>query len=114
MKDNTPNDTTAWDEEQQANARYLLETSKDMNNEWFQYVGSNMQETRPFCLEMTEKRWIHRSEIPEIAAQDWEGKIPGTNAENFRIYRGGYGCRHHIYPVSANRVPPEIREKFSK
>ena len=39
--------------------------------------------------------------------------IPGTTAENFIVFRGGYNCRHRLIPIPEATVPKELREKFA-
>lgn len=98
----------------------------DLGVEWFQYVGSNKETTREFCEHLTKKRYIHRSEIPEIVSGIIDGhqckiydktKLPlgmieGTNADNFEINNGGWGCGHKLTPVNKDSVPKNIRNKF--
>lgn len=105
-------DQVVTDALNQFNGEYVNTLSSTAPFVWYQYVGSNIDHTRSFCERMTKKRWIHVSELPEITAQNWAGKIPGTNAQTFFANRGGYRCRHGVYPVSDRRVPPEIRQQF--
>jgi len=79
-----------------------------------------------FCEHMTEKTYVHISEIPtilmgfvdehqcEINATTGlpKGMIAGTTADNFIIYRGGWNCGHQLMPISEVAVPEEVREKF--
>jgi len=98
----------------------------DLNSQWFMYVGSNLTTTREFCEHMTEKTYVHISEIPTIllgvvdehqceinaTTNLPKGMIAGTNAENFIIYRGGWNCGHQLMPVSEVAVPEEVRKKL--
>jgi hypothetical protein len=34
--------------------------------------------------------------------------IPGTDAANFFVNRGGYNCGHQIRPVNERQVPTEV------
>ena len=100
----------------------------DLGCEWFEYTGSEIETTREFCEHLCKKRWIHKSEIPEILKGHIEGhnckiyaktKLPyglieGTNAENFQVNVGGWNCRHQLVPVAKEMVPQEIRAKFEK
>lgn len=64
------------------------------------YVGSIIEDSRPFCRHLVGlKRTIDIDEIPALLKQYPQGLIPGTNADNFPIYRGGYSCRHQWMPV---------------
>jgi len=105
----------------QYSAQYMQSIANDLEFEWFQYVGSNITTTRAFCNHLTDKRYIHISELPEILNGIIDGhKIPlnkqgipvgmieGTNESNFKIYRGGYNCRHQLYPISEVLVPNNI------
>jgi hypothetical protein len=40
----------------------------DLGAEWFQYVGSVIETSRQFCELLTEKEYIHKSEIKGIIA----------------------------------------------
>jgi len=57
---------------------------------------------------VAEGRWFHISEIEETASESWAGKIPGTNASNILINRGGFNCNHQYIPVSADAVPKRV------
>jgi hypothetical protein len=94
----------------QYSANYTQIVSDDLGLEWFKYVGSNKETTRPFCKALTNAKqtcmpFIHRSQLPD-------GMIPGTNAVNFPINRGGYNCNHQLVPVSAALVPKALRDEF--
>lgn len=116
----------------QYSAQYTQAVSNDLGFEWFAYQGSDIKTTRPFCDAMTDFRYFHITEIPDLlAAKDLyymkdgvktkvpiyektklpHGMIPGTNPANFQINRGGYNCGHQIRPVSAALVPADIKEK---
>lgn len=41
-------------------------TSSDLGWNWFKYVGSNVKTSRTFCIALTEKKYYHRSELPQI------------------------------------------------
>lgn len=116
----------------QYNAQYAQAVSSDLGFEWFAYQGSDIKTTRPFCDAMTDLRYFHITEIPRLLRADNlyytkdgaktkvpiydktelpHGMIPGTNAANFQINRGGYNCGHQIRPVSEGRVPIERRNE---
>lgn len=105
----------------------------DLDTEWFMYVGSNKETTRPFCEACTRKKYIHRSEIHTLltghihiaGGDDVDvpiyaktglpyGMIEGTNEENFQINVGGWNCRHQLVPVADAVVPKNIREEIEK
>lgn len=117
---------------QQYNATYTHIVSGDIGFEWYAYQGTDIATTRPFCDAMTDRRYFHISEVPDLLeAKDLyytkdgkrtkvpiyaktglpQGMIEGTNPENFFIRRGGYNCGHQIRPVSEQRVPLDIRDR---
>jgi hypothetical protein len=86
-------------------------------------VGSNLDTTRCFCEKLTNKRYIHVSELPNIINTSlgceknpktklWYGAIDGTNEYNFKVNRGGYSCGHQLYGVSEALVPNDLVEQF--
>lgn len=116
----------------QYSAQYTQAVSNDLGLEWFAYQGSDITTTRPFCDAMTDFRYFHITEIPRLLKAEGlyymkdgvktkvpiydktklpHGMIPGTNAANFQINRGGYNCGHQIRPVSERLVPDDIKQK---
>ena len=106
--------------------------TKDLGLEWFMYTGSNIETTREFCEVLTQKKWIHKSEIPtilqgKITMQDGEvveveiydktglpkGMIAGTTPENFQCNCGGWNCRHQLIPVADAVVPKSVRDRMA-
>ena len=113
----------------QYSRNYTQTVSEGLNFPWYQYVGSTITTTRCFCHAMTEKRYFHRSEIPDLIAGRFpefeereckindntklpEGFIKGTNSSNFMTYAGGWNCQHSIFPVPDSAVPQAIRDRF--
>lgn len=110
----------------QYSAQYSQVITADLGLDWYMYVGSNLETTREFCEYLTKKKYIHKSELPEIikghidghkcaldAKTDLpKGMINGTNESNFQVYRGGYNCGHQLIPVSKLAVPLNLRAKF--
>lgn len=100
----------------------------DLGCEWFMYTGSNKETSREFCIQLTAKRFIHRSEIPTILTgriDDYQcaiyektglpyGMIEGTTADNFQCNCGGWNCRHQLVPIADALVPASLRAKFAK
>lgn len=98
----------------------------DLDTEWFMYTGSNIETTREFCQHLTEKKYIHRSEIPTILTGKIDdhqceiyektglpyGMIDGTTPENFQVNCGGWNCRHQLVPVADAVVPADVRRRF--
>lgn len=106
-------------------AEHMKLITDDLNYEWFEYVGSNKKTTREFCEHLTLKRYIHISEIPGIVTGMIDGHqcklgknglplgmFEDTNAQNFRVNRGGYNCGHQLYPILKNMVPLHVRLKY--
>lgn len=120
----------------QYNAQYTHIVASDLGFEWYAYQGSDLTTTRPFCNAMTDFRYFHVTEIPRLLrAQNLTyvdksgsrvmvplyqktglpgGMIPGTNAENFFINRGGYNCGHQIRPVPERNVPQDILQRVKE
>lgn len=115
----------------QYSANYTQVLSDDLGLVWFKYVGSNKETTRPFCKALTAAKngclpFIHKSQLPDIVSGEIcgeqvpiydktglpHGMVPGTNAANFQILRGGYNCNHQLQPVPAALVPRSLREQF--
>lgn len=93
--------------------------SQSYKSQWYRYVGSEIDTTRPLCAALVDKEWIHESELKGIVNGRVDGKQvsvagqnPSTTASNFIVYRGGYNCRHRLVPVPESVVPKKIREKF--
>jgi len=110
----------ATDSLNQYSANLTKAISDDLGMNWYQYVGSNKDTTRPFCKAMTEKRYFHKSEISKIIKGNiggekvsLAGQDANTNEDNFIILRGGYNCRHQVYPVADALVPLELRNMFA-
>lgn len=111
----------------QYNAQYQDTIAQDLQFKWGQYVGSLLTTSREFCVLLTEKRWVHISELPVIIAGNIDGKkcqvskktklplgmIEGTNAGNFKIRRGGYNCGHQFFWVPDSSVPKALLDKFA-
>ena len=116
----------ATDSINQFSASYTNIVTEDLGLEWFQYVGALVADSRDLCQRLEQKNFIHKSELPQIVKGIIDGKqvpiypktglpygmIPGTNAQNFMIRRGGYRCNHQLKPVSEFAVPKDLREKF--
>lgn len=110
-------------------ATYSQSITSDLGLEWYEYVGSNITTTRPWCEHMTAKRWIHISEFNTVLHDNIDGvKIGGeeipiynktklpqgmkadTTKDNLLTNRGGWECGHQFVAVSENLVPRARRE----
>lgn len=78
---------------------YTNEVTKALDAQYFYYMGTRIKTTREFCNARFGKVF-KKSEVQAWAKQEWQGKIPGTNAQNITIYVGGYNCRHRLLPIS--------------
>jgi hypothetical protein len=107
-------------------ATYTKVVTDDLGLDWFMYTGALIKTSRIFCRALVAKKYVHKSEIPNIIKGDFEefrelkgkiddntglpqGMIDGTNESNFQIRRGGYNCGHQFAPVPAAVVPKNLR-----
>lgn len=118
--------TITTDAINQYSAQYHETIAADLNFNWGRYIGSNLTTTREFCELLTAKEWVHRSELSEIVKGHIDGHtcklskstglplgmIPGTDASNFKVRRGGYNCGHQFFWVPDSSVPAEIKAKI--
>jgi hypothetical protein len=97
----------AHDSIYQFNANYTNTISKDLGLTYYFYKGTKISDTRPFCNQLAGK-YITEEQLKEFVTQQsqlnkgkgWQGMVKGENWSNFKIYRGGYQCRHYLIPVS--------------
>ena len=78
---------------------YNAVVSEDLNLQFFAYVGTRIDTSRPFC-DARAGRYFKKSEIESWASQNWDGKIPQTTKTTIFSYLGGYNCRHEAYAIS--------------
>lgn len=117
----------------QYTATYMKTVSSGLDYEWFRYAGKDIETTRPFCDAMTDRKFFHISEVPDLLkAKDLyytdkegnvvkvplmkktglpAGMIPGTDEESFFSNRGGYNCGHQIFPVNERLVPKDVKDR---
>lgn len=93
-----------------SDASYTSVIAEELDVEWFFYSGDTIATTRPFC-DKRHNQFFYYKEIEDWASLDWSGKIPETNSSTIYSYRGGFGCRHAILPVSIFAVPKEVIER---
>lgn len=109
-------------------ASYNQQVTQDFNAEWYRYIGTNKDTTRPFCDALTGKDngYFHISEIPgfldgRVGTDTVElydktglpqGMKEGTNIASFFINRGGWNCNHQIFPVSRLSVPRSLYNRI--
>lgn len=118
--------TITTDSINQYSAQYHETIAQDLNFNWGRYVGSNLTTTREFCIHLEEKEWVHKSELPKIIEGLIDGHqcklskstglplgmIPGTNADNFKVRRGGYNCGHQFFWTPDSAVPAHIKARM--
>jgi hypothetical protein len=98
---------TASDSITQFNSHYITTISNDLGLKYYYYKGTKIRDTRPFCSRLAGK-YITEEQLKDFVQQQmtlnggkgWNGMWKGENWGNFSIYRGGYGCRHYLIPVS--------------
>jgi hypothetical protein len=96
----------------QFNANYNETVSSDLGLEFKYYAGSIKDTSRQYCIDrINEGRFFHKKEVENTANEQWSGKIPGTNASNIVIYRGGFNCGHQWLAVSALATPKNVRDR---
>lgn len=100
-------------------ADYNQAASDSLGFEWYSYNGALVKDSRPICVAVVHKRWVHKSELGGIARGVVDGKqvsiagtIAGTNASNILSRRGGFNCGHLYFGVPKEAVPLKIRSKF--
>lgn len=114
--------------------QYTQIVSSDLGYEWFKYDNTDILTTRHFCDAMTDRTYFHISEVPALLRGEGltylnkktgkrepvmiyektglpSGMIPGTDASNFFIRRGGYRCGHSIRPVNERQVPQADKDR---
>lgn len=98
---------------------YMKMVTDDLGLNWFRYVGSLIKTSRPFCIAMVKKSYVHKSEFTEILKGNIDGvkvSLSGvkkeTTPENFQELRGGWQCGHQLIPISEESVPEEIKNKL--
>lgn len=83
-------------------ARAHMASALESGRTRFLYFGNIIRDSRPFCVKHAGKV-LTEQDIKEIQGQSWAGKKPG----DFMINRGGYRCRHFLFPVDDNEIPGE-------
>ena len=85
----------AHDSVMQFHGQFTVKKAKDSGLTHFQYVGTLVRDSRPFCRNMLN-RTLTETEIRDIwSGQSWAGKSTGDPF----IVRGGYRCRHTFLPT---------------
>jgi len=104
----------------------------ELGLQWYQYVGALVKGkknktnnkrhggSRPWCIALVDKQWIHESELSKICKGNIDGNkvslqglMPDTNKSNIVSRCGGYNCTHQLTPVPEEFVPKNIRKEFA-
>ncbi|MCP1384800.1 hypothetical protein [Runella salmonicolor] len=78
---------------------YTEEVTKELDVQYYYYMGTRIDTSRDFCNARMGKPFT-KKEVQSWASLDWKGKIPGTSKFSITMYVGGYNCRHRIVPIS--------------
>lgn len=82
------------------NAEYIQTIAEDLDVEYYLYAGTLIADSRQFC-QARAGRYFTTDEVKAWAnLKGWNGRMSGTNSSTIFIYRGGYNCRHQLWPVS--------------
>jgi hypothetical protein len=82
------------------NAEYIQTIAEDLDVEYYLYAGTLIADSRPFC-NARAGRYFTTDQVKSWAnLKGWQGRMAGTNSSTIFIYRGGYNCRHQLWPVS--------------
>lgn len=117
----------------QYSATYNETVSSDLGFKWRMYTGSLLETSRPWCVHMVKKKYVHESELQTVISDHIDGvkicsseipcnkktglpsgMIKGTDASNVANRRGGWQCGHQFGGVPDAVVPKNIRMKFEK
>ena len=86
----------AHDSVMQFHGQFTVKKAKDSGLEHFEYTGTLVRDSRPFCRGMVN-RTLTEKEIRDIwNSRSWAGKSSGDPF----IVRGGYRCRHTWIPTN--------------
>lgn len=117
----------------QYSRNYGSTLSDDLGFQWYQYIGTNKDTTRPFCLKLTEAKrngcmeYIHKSQFEDLVKgiicgeqvpiyEKYnlpQGMIEGTNASNLRVNAGGWNCNHDFAGVPDVLVPQKYKDQLA-
>lgn len=82
------------------NSEYIQTIAEDLDVEYYLYAGTVINDSRAFCVSRSG-RYFTTDQVKAWAnLKGWEGRMKGTNSSTIFIYRGGYNCRHQLWPVS--------------
>jgi hypothetical protein len=114
--------TTATTAQAVADRSYSAAVNAELGIEWFEYLGGEIDTTRPFC-EHREGGIYHRGEIEawgdgknsaginDIRDGNWAGRIEGTDSKSIFTFVGGWNCRHYLIPIPDRKVPESVKAR---
>jgi len=82
------------------NAEYIQTIAEDLDVEYYLYQGTIIADTRPFCVSRAGRYFTSEQVKDWGDLGKWDGKNTNTNRTTIFIYRGGYNCRHQLWPVA--------------
>jgi hypothetical protein len=92
------------------NQEYLNTVSEDLEIEYYSYSGTIIKDSRPFCVARAGRLFTKDQVKSWGKLGQWQGKIPGTNEKTIFTYRGGYNCRHIIWPQNKVQYENAVSE----
>jgi len=92
------------------NQEYLNTISEDLDIQYYIYSGTIIKDSRPFCVARTGRLFTKEQVKSWGKLGPWKGKIPGTNEKTIFVYRGGYNCRHRIWPQNKVQYDNALKE----
>jgi hypothetical protein len=104
-----------------ADRAYMQESTASLDAEFYQYVGGEVKDTRPFC-EKYKEQFFHKKEIENfgrgidldgssLSETMLEGRMPNTNAQTIFVQCGGYNCKHTYVIASTVSVPKSVIQR---
>jgi hypothetical protein len=114
--------TTATTAQAVADRSYSAAINQELGVEWFEYLGGEIDTTRPFCANR-ENGIYHRGEIEawgdgknsgglnDIRDGSWAGRIDGTDSKSIFTFVGGWNCRHYLIPIPDRKVPESVKAR---
>jgi hypothetical protein len=82
------------------NSEYIQTIAEDLDVEHYYYQGTLIADSRPFCVSRAGRYFTTDEVMAWPNLKGWQGRMSGTNSSTIFIYRGGYNCRHQLWPVS--------------
>jgi hypothetical protein len=92
------------------NQEYLNTVSEDLDVQYYIYSGTIIGDSRPFCVSRAGRLFTKEQVKSWGKLGSWQGKIPGTNEQTIFTYRGGYNCRHTIWPQNKVQYENAVNE----